>query len=151
MSKSENWVITLQPHRSLSPRGFKILMIAIAAINLVIGSMFYAIGAWPIVGFLGLDVALIWWAFNRNYASSGSFEKIIAQDDALTLLRVGRDGSVSDTVFNRRWVKVEIEHDVARELTGRLLLRSHGIEHEVAAFLGADERLSLARALRRAI
>ena len=35
--------------------------------NLVIGLPMYLLGAWPVVGFAGLDVALLWWLFHRNY------------------------------------------------------------------------------------
>ncbi len=147
----EPWSITLTPHRSLSRRGFIAVMILIAGLNLVAGSIFYAIGAWPVVGFMGLDVLVIWWAFRRNFADSEEAERILAEGDTLTLQRLSKSGAVTAAAFNRRWVKVELEHDEERELIGRLFLRSHGQSHEIARFLGADERLSLAKALRRAI
>jgi uncharacterized membrane protein len=141
----------LTPHRSLTREGFVALMSIVAFANLTIGLMFYVIGAWPVVGFLGLDVMLIWWAFRQNFADSHRAERISLAGDELTLQRIARDGSEERTSFNRRWVRIDLEYDQERELIGRLFLRSHGKAHEIASFLGAEERQSLATALKRAI
>ncbi len=151
MSKSPNWSVTLTPHRSLTREGFVALMSIIAFANFSVGLMFYVIGAWPVVGFLGLDVLLIWWAFRRNFADGKRTERISLSGDELTLSRIDRDGSERNIAFNRRWVKVELEFDQERELIGKLFLRSHGKSHEIASFLGAEERQSLAKALQRAL
>ena len=57
-TKPKTWRAILTPHRSLSPKGFVILMSVIAGFNFIVGLFFYVIGAWPVVGFMGLDVAL---------------------------------------------------------------------------------------------
>ena len=147
----QNWSITLTPHRSLSRQGFLAVMILIAGLNLIAGGVFFAIGAWPVVGFCGLDVVIMYWAFRRNFADSACAERIVAEGDAVRLLRLAREQAPKEVHFNRRWLKVELEHDEERELVGKLYLRSHGEAHEIAGFLGADERLSLAKALRHAI
>jgi uncharacterized membrane protein len=151
MGKPENFVITLRPHRSLTREGFIAVMVLIAIINLIGGLMFFVLGAWPITGFLGLDVLLIWLAFKRNFADARRFETISVEGDAVLLQRFARNGPVSKVEFNRRWLRVELEYDEIREIVGRLLLRSHGVSHEIASFLGAEERQSLARELRRAL
>ena len=51
---------TLTPHRSLSPRGKRVVIGLVAALALVPGIVFYVAGAWPVVGFMGLDVIAIW-------------------------------------------------------------------------------------------
>ena len=75
-TKPKTWRAILTPHRSLSPKGFVILMSVIAGFNFIGGLFFYAIGAWPVVGFMGLDVALIWWAFRANFADARRAEHI---------------------------------------------------------------------------
>src|SRR5690606_40871520 len=45
----------LHPHRSLGPRGFLILMLAVGLVSFSAGVAFAVKGAWPIVGFFGLD------------------------------------------------------------------------------------------------
>ena len=83
--------LALYPHRSLSPRGFTILMAAIAAVSFCAGLAFFHIGAWPIVGFLGLDVLLIWGAFRLNYRAGRASETVSLSRDALTI-RIADDG-----------------------------------------------------------
>ncbi len=151
MSKAENFSISLTPHRSLSRQGFVAVMTIVAVANFSAGLVFFMIGAWPVVGFLGLDVLLIWWAFRRNYADAKCYERITAEGDKVMLSRQAADGSRTDMEFNRRWMSVDLEYDEVRELIGRLFLRSHGVSHEIASFLGAEERQSLARALRQAL
>jgi uncharacterized membrane protein len=146
-----DWSITLTPHRSLSREGFIAVMVLVALINLIGGVMFFVLGAWPVVGFMGLDVLAIWWAFRQNYKDQNEAERILTQGDDVMLQRFLKDGTTREAKFNRRWLRVELEYDAERELVGRLHLCSKGERHEIASFLGADERQSLAKALRAKI
>ena len=47
--------VMLVPHRSLGRRGFLLLMAIIAALCFAIGVFFFMLGAWPVLGFVGLD------------------------------------------------------------------------------------------------
>ena len=67
--------ITVLPYRSLSKKGFRYLMIIVAAIFFSIGIFFWIIGAWPVFGFLGIDVFLLYYAFKINYKNGEIFEK----------------------------------------------------------------------------
>ena len=98
---------------------------------------------------MGIDVALVFLAFWLNNRSADAREQILIEGDEVTLIRSSRKGE-SRRRFNRRWMRVELEMDEARELVGRLYLVSHGKRSEVASFLGAEEREALARRLRRA-
>jgi uncharacterized membrane protein len=151
MSKVENLTITLTPHRSLTREGFIVLMAVFGFANLAAGLMFLVAGAWPVFGFMGLDVLILWWAFRQNFSDAKKAERITLLDDRVTLSRIASDGATQDIEFNRRWLRVDLEYDEERELFGRLLLTSHGVSHEIASFLGADERRSLAHELRRVI
>ena len=57
----------LRPHRSLSPQGFLWLMGGICLFSFSAGLAFFLVGAWPVIGFLGADVLLIFFAFRVNY------------------------------------------------------------------------------------
>ncbi len=149
-SKSD-WSVTLTPHRSLTREGFVALMGIIVFINLVGGLFFMVAGAWPVTGFMGLDVLLIWWAFRRNFADARHAERIVIEGDQVTLHRLSPRGQREALEFNRRWLRVELEFDEAREIVGRLLLSYRGALTEVGSFLGADERRSLSKALRQAL
>jgi uncharacterized membrane protein len=145
------WSVTLTPHRSLSGQGFVALMAILVFINLVGGLFFLVAGAWPITGFMGLDVLLVWWAFHKNYADAKRAERIIVAGDQVTLHRLSPNGHREELEFNRRWLRVELEFDEAREIVGRLLLSYRGVLTEVGSFLGADERRSLSKALQQAL
>jgi len=150
-SNPKSWAVTLTPHQSLSRQGFIAVMGLIAAVNFVAGLVFYTAGAWPVAGFCGLDVALMWWAFKANFSAGRRAESIEVTEDELVLVRIAEGRERQEQRFARHWVRVELEEDRARELIGRLYLRSHGIRTEIGNFLGAEERKGLARALREAI
>jgi uncharacterized membrane protein len=149
--KSRQWSVTLTPHRSLTREGFVALMMIVVLINLIGGLFFLVANAWPVAGFMGLDVLLIWWAFRQNFADAKRAERITVREDLVTVQRVSPDGVQETLEFNRRWLKVELEFDEARELVGRLLLVYRGALTEVGSFLGRDERQSLSKALRAAL
>src|SRR5712671_3378683 len=84
----------LQPHRSLSPTGFWILMAAVTGLSFAAGIAFLLMGAWPIFGFFGLDVALLYLAFRLNYRSGRLVETVRLTDRQLTVRRLHPGGKV---------------------------------------------------------
>lgn len=151
MDESKPWSVTLTPHRSMTREGFIALMALFVLMNVVGGLLFLVAGAWPVTGFMGLDVLLLWYAIHRNFVSARKAERIHVAGDLVTLERLSPLGSAEKLEFNRRWLKVELEFDEARELVGRLLLSYRGVLTEIGAFLGAEERQSLSKALRQAL
>jgi uncharacterized membrane protein len=146
-----NWSVTLTPHRSLNREGFVALMAVLVLLNFAGGLLFLVAGAWPITGFMGLDVLLVWWAFRQNFADAQKAERITVREDLVTLQRFSNSGAPEKFEFNRRWLKVELEFDEARDMVGRLLLSYRGALTEVGAFLGREERQSLSKALQSAL
>jgi uncharacterized membrane protein len=153
MDKAEpqTFSATLRPHRSLSRKGFVILMAVLIGLNFAAGTTFYLLGAWPIAPFLGLDVALVWWAFRKNYSAALQEERIEVTDHELVLRRFDHDRQREELHFTRGWVKVELEEDKERELIGSLYLRFKGERTEIGRFLGAHERGEFAQLLRQAL
>jgi uncharacterized membrane protein len=143
--------ITIAPHRSLSPFGFAILLSVVAAMNLAVGFLFWYLGAWPVVGFMGVDVPLIYLAFRWSYRRARRHEDLLVTAIDLQLSRFAENRLIERISFPRGFVHVDLDHDHDRELVGRLYLRSRGHAHEIASFLGGHERLALAQALNRAL
>lgn len=139
----------LTPHRSLTPRGFLLLMVTVSGISFVAGLFFYLVGAWPVVGFLGLDVLLIYLAFHVNYRHARLREVVRLTRDDLTVQRINQWGEVKSWRFQPTWLQVLM--DDPPEHHSQLLLRSHGRTLAIGDFLTPQERLDLARALRRAL
>lgn len=139
----------LRPHRSLSPRGFLVLMTAVAAIAFIAGLAFFLIGAWPVVGFLGLDVALVYFAFKINYRHGRMYETLRLTRGDLTVERVNHWGERRTWRFQPAWLQVLIDDRPGRD--ARLTLRSHGKSLSIGGFLTPEERAEIAAALRAAI
>jgi uncharacterized membrane protein len=140
----------ITPHRSLGSTGFLVLMLCIGGVSFVAGVMFLLIGAWPVFGFLGLDVLLIYWAFRINYRAARAYEEVTVTTSELTVRKVSHRGSVREWTLNPLWVRLE---RVAHEEFGieRLFLVSHGRRLSIAACLGPDEKASFAGALSTAL
>ena len=75
----------ITPHRSLGSTGFLILMLCIGALSFACGIMFLLIGAWPVFGFLGLDVLLIYIAFRANFRAARAYEEVTVTASELTV------------------------------------------------------------------
>ncbi|WP_417317000.1 DUF2244 domain-containing protein [Emcibacter sp.] len=134
---------TLYPHRSLSPRGFVILMTLICLVSFAIGLVFYLRGAWPIFGFMGLDVLLIYAAFKLNYRSGRLVETISLVGDELIIRRIDHKGEEQAWSFNPYWVQVALEYrkkDPKAWRQRHLLISSHGQGLFVGEFLTEEER-----------
>ena len=140
----------LTPHRSLSGTGFFVVMGLIAGISFVGGVVFLIAGAWPVIGFLGLDLALVYWAFRANYLAAAAYEEVTVTPSELRVRKVSARGKVAEWSLNPVWVRLERETHEEFGLL-RLFLVSHGRKLAVAGFLGPAEKESFATALSAAI
>src|SRR5215471_2497335 len=138
----------LYPHRSLPPRGFLVLMLLLGAVSFAAGVSFVLIGAWPVFGYFGLDVLLVYLAFRASYRSAHMHEWVRLTEDTLTVERVSQRGERRRWQFQPFWLRVVLEE---REETNRLVLTSHGREVVIGGFLAPAERKSLAVALKNAL
>jgi len=140
----------LRPHRSLSPRGFVIVMLALISCSFTAGLAFWSMGAWPVVGFFGLDIVLVQLAFRLNYRQARASEAIAVFPDRLTVVRTSAGGETTEADFNPYWARLEVERHPEAGVT-RVTIASHGKRFDVAAFLGLWERESFAAALSDAL
>ena len=140
----------ITPHRSLGRVGFLVLMVAFGGISFITGMLFMVTGAWPVLGFFGLDVLLLYWAFRLNYRHAKAFEEVAVTCSRLTVRKVSHRGRVREWVLNPLWVKLD---KVAHEEYGieRLLLVSRGKQLPIASFLSPDEKASFAVELGNAL
>lgn len=139
----------LSPHRSLPSRNFRMLMGLLGLISLAIGICFVSVGAWPVVGFFGLDVALVYLAFRLNYRSARQSETIRLAGDAFTVDRVSVRGERRSWRFQPFWVRVILEE--RPDASNRLLVASHGRSLVIGDFVPPTTRRELALALREAL
>ena len=140
----------LTPHRSLNRTGFLLVMAAVSVASFAAGIACLMIGAWPVLGFLGLDVIAVYVAFRINFRSAQAYEEILVTPSELRLRRVSHRGQVMEFAFNPLWVQLD---QVIHEEFGveRLFLVSKGRRVALASFLGPDEKASFAKALLAAL
>ena len=139
----------LMPHRSLSPRGFVVFMTAVSVVSFLAGIFFYSIGAWPVLGFFGLDVLLIYWAFRLNYRAGRQLEQVSIVGSDLLVSETLLSGRVRTARLNAYWVRVALIPLSQERL--RLVLRSHGNEYPIGRYLNDEEKRSFADALSAAL
>jgi uncharacterized membrane protein len=140
----------LTPHRSLSPTGFLIFMLVLGGISFVSGMVFLLAGAWPIFGFFGLDVLLVYWAFRINYRAAHAYEEVTVTASELTLRKVSHHGRVRQWTLNPLWVRLDRDEHAEFGIE-RLYLVSRGRRLPVGGFLGPDEKANFAQALTAAL
>ncbi len=140
----------LTPHRSLGRRSFRLLLMVFLGANIVTSLPFIFLGAWPVAGFFGLDVALFYIAFKANYRAARAYEDVLLTPFELCVAKVSVEGRRAEWRFNPAFVRLERdEHEEFGTL--RLALVSRGKSLELAAFLGPNEKASFARALSLAL
>ncbi len=141
---------TLTPHRSLGRVGFIVLMVLFGGISFVTGMLFLVVGAWPVFGFFGLDVLLLYWAFRLNYRHAEAYEQVTVTSSELKVRKVSHRGRVREWVLNPLWVRIDkVELDDFG--IDRLFLISRGKKLTIASFLGPDEKASFAKELGHAL
>ena len=140
----------ITPHRSLSSTGFVLVMALVGTLSFAGGMFFFLLGAWPVVGFLGLDVALVYWAFRANYRAAAAFEEVTVTPSELRLRRVSHRGEVAECTLNPLWTKLDREKHEEFGLL-KLFLVSRGRKFAVASFLSPKEKESFATALSAAL
>lgn len=140
----------LAPSRSLSPQGFQIVMLALAAMSFLCGLVFLSIGAWPVIGFFGLDVALVWLAFRSSFRSGQrQRESVVVASDAIHVgLRPVR-GPDRWWGLNPHFARVDVAAAGTHEM--EVALAAGPDRLPLGAFLSPSEREDFATALRDAI
>src|SRR3569623_1153129 len=144
---------TLTPHRSLTPTGNRGVSGRVAALALVPGIVFYVAGAWPVGGFMGLDILAIWAALTISMRGGKAFEVVTLWPTSLELKKVDAKGTEEVLRFVPKSVKFVIDRDYNERVTA-LWLKVESKKVPVGAFLSTDEKLSLSKvfgtALRKA-
>jgi uncharacterized membrane protein len=140
----------ITPHRSLGDGGFLLLMAIFGGVSLLASIPFLLEGAWPVFGFFGLDVLLLYWAFRLNYRHAAAYEEVKVTSAALTVRKVSHRGAAREWVLNPLWVRLD---KVVHEEFGieRLFLVARGKQLAIANFLGPNEKADFAQQLGTAL
>jgi uncharacterized membrane protein len=139
----------ITPNRSLSQRGFIVLIGVVTFFNCLAAAVFVSLGAHLVPLFLGLDVAAVALAFTVSFQAAKQVERVqVSARDVRVVRETPKWSKVvweSPTAFTR--VAVEVEDECVVGLRVALSGRSA----PVAAALSPPERKEFARALQQAI
>ncbi|TNE65144.1 MAG: DUF2244 domain-containing protein [Alphaproteobacteria bacterium] len=141
---------TLYPHRSLSRRHYNRMIAGLLLLCLIAAFRFFAVGAWPVVIFVTIDILALWLAFHLSYRQARLHENIRLSAKDLIVTRVQPNGSAESWRFDPYWVQVKLVATEGGD-DNMLVFSSHGERLQVGAFLTAAERRSLAEKLWRAM
>ena len=139
----------IRPNRSLSERGFIILISVVTLANCISAAVFMALGATFVPIFLGVDLVAVVVAFLVSFSAARRIERVQVSASEVRVTHETPKWSrlvwESPTAFTR----VRVEKDEERTVALKLALS--GKEAEVAAALSPRERADFAKALERAI
>ncbi|NBJ11704.1 DUF2244 domain-containing protein [Microvirga arsenatis] len=140
----------IRPHRSLSPQGFRIVMVLVCLTSVVASVPFLILGFWPVAGFFGLDFLGLYIAFRVSYRQGEAFELLELTPIRLLFRKVSPRGEVRDWQFNPLWTRLDREVDEEYGMQS-LALASRNEHVVIARDLSPPERETLAEALGRAL
>jgi uncharacterized membrane protein len=137
------------PHRSLSPRGLRVLMVVIGVLCALVMLRFWLIGAWPVAGFGVVEIGVAIFLLRLNANRARASELVLLSEDALRIVRTDRRGRRQQRVLPAGWLNATLEEPPGQ--VPRLLLVAHGVREEIATALGEAEKRDLWAALRDAL
>ena len=140
----------ITPHRSLSERGFIVLITVITVANCCSAAVFVAMGATLVPVFLAIDVFAVLAAFIASYRAARRTERI--QVDARDVKVIQETPKWSKVIWESptAFTRVNVDKDEDQKVWGVTLALS-GRETAVAVALSPRERGEFAKALEDAI
>ena len=139
----------LRPNQSLGNKGLLLVLGLATLLFLIGGTLFLLAGAWPVTGFLGVDLVLLFFALRVSHRSGFLTETVRLRPAILTVSRCSPSGHQMAWSFQPHWLKVEFNHEKRRD--SQVILSSKGERLNIGSFLSSKQRAELASALRTAL
>lgn len=139
----------LEPPRSLTERGFNRVMLGLGGLSLLSGLLFLSLGAWPVLGFMGLEVLLLWFVFRASFRSQRARTFVRVTAEAVDLRKVDGWGRERRTRVAAHFARVEFDRQAEGPYALRLAASARS--YVVGEFLTPRERETFARRLSQAI
>ena len=137
----------LYPNRSLGNFGLKIVISVFVVYTILVSGFFLTKGAWPITGFLGIEILLVLWLLRESFKSARDFETVCLTDKELIIQEHSNRQGQKTWVFEPYWARVELKQ--GRQDNKSLRIVSHGNGVIVGEFLTDEEKEDLADNLKQ--
>lgn len=139
----------LTPNRSLSPRGFAVLMTVVGVAGFACGVAFLSMGAFPVVGFFGLDALAVYIAFRWSFRRQREQTRVTITARTMQLRHRAADGSEKSVDLPSAFTRVELDDPM--NPTSWLRIEHGRTAYIIGRFLTCPERVSLSIAIRSAL
>ncbi|MBX9701338.1 MAG: DUF2244 domain-containing protein [Acetobacteraceae bacterium] len=141
---------TTTPPAGLSPRAARLLGMGVVAASAAVGAFWTMMGAWPILGFVGAEAALVLTllALHQRWSRRMS-ETLRLADGRITIRRTDWRGRREEVVLAAYWTRLSLDERPGR--VSALMLRHRGGAIEVGGLLGEEQKRDLAEALADAL
>ena len=117
---------------------------------LVTGVIFLSRGAWPVFGFFGLDVLLVYVCFRLNYRAARAREEVSVSRTSIDIKKTAPSGRWQAHHFNPFWAKFSVARHDEIGITA-MTVEGQGQTVPIGSFLNPDDRESFARAFGNAL
>lgn len=125
-----------------------VLFAALSVQAMAIGIGFALLGAWMILPFAGLEIAIAGALSLWFYRHRDDSELVMIEADRVRVVkRWGNDTTRHD--FSRHWVRVRVDHRAGHDGPTRLWIGSHGNFVPLGDYINDGDRTLLAQALKR--
>jgi uncharacterized membrane protein len=134
------------PPPGLPPRGLLAVGAGLAGVSALVGVVFAWVGAWPVLGFAGLEVlAVLGLLMLHRRGSRRAFEIVRLAGGRLTVQRTDRRGRREELALDPYWARLSLQERPGR--VSALVLRQHRRTVEIGTMLGEEQKRDLAAAL----
>jgi uncharacterized membrane protein len=137
------------PHRSLSLRALRGLLVFICLMCGTSAAVFVWLGAWPVGGFTGLELLLAAFLFRLNAHAAKGVEMVLLTSAGLSITRTEPSGVRRQRVLPAAWLNVVVEERPGT--VPGLVLVARDVRVEIGRALGEAEKRDLASALAAAL
>lgn len=148
--QDEGCRFVIRPNRSLSWPQTKLVYATLAAPCMLVALGFTLMGFWPVLPFAGAEVLALALGFYLCGLSGRKTEVIRIREDIIAIER-GREMLRTICELKRSWAQIALVPARIEWYPSRLVIRSHGKQVQLGAFLTDGERERLARELKRVI
>lgn len=139
----------IRPHRSSSVRVLNVIILGLLAIFIPTAIGFVLAGAWPVTGFMGFELLLLYGAFWLNQHRGSTVEYIDLTQRTLRIERINHWGQRQVWTLQPQWTQINVSERGGSQ--GRLELRSRGQSLVIGEFLTLEEQVMLAIELKEAV
>jgi len=145
----QGFYLELRPNRSGTLRGVHIIMGFLLFVFIPTGFVFTLLGAWPVFGFMGAELLLLYGAMRLNQRTTQAVERLSMTQGAFTVERVDPWGQQHLWEFQPQWLRVDL--DQPNEFIAHLSLTSRGQRLSLGRFLSPQEKSDAAAHIKGAL